>query len=268
MTRALKVLVGAFGFFVAVVALTPQQWSEQLSQWRGAIGSTGLMILCLIGGAALGAVGHRLYSLYFAPGHTDNQDAGVRLISAAEYEAEVRSLIESEHYRVIKIFGYTGETVLADLFRFDDRYRGNLEIRFLHRNWVIEADDEARHNASHPDVRPWKKSDAIRALAAEDWEHPLRRQFRYYGRQPFVKGMILCKPRGQGRIAYVSFFRWVENPDEGGSVFKGTGMSLMALADDSDLGKNFIDNLDSQFEYEWSQGAKLAEVQAFEERSH
>jgi hypothetical protein len=257
-SRALKVIGGLLAALITVLALTPEQWSEHLTQWRVALGGTGLAALCLLGGCALGVVGHRLYAARSA---TPLSSDGIRIISAEDYESEVRDLIKSEVYPVIKVLGYTGETVLTDLFRFDDRYRGNLEVRFLHRNWLVERYDESTHNEKYENLRPWKKSEAIRTLAYEDWEHPLRRQFRYYYRQPIVKGMILCKPRGQGRVAYVSFFQWVERPEEGGSEFKGTGMSLISLTDNTELGKNFIDNLESQFEYEWSRGAKVNEVE-------
>jgi hypothetical protein len=175
----LGIVLGVASMGVAVLALTPQEWSTRLAEWRKELGAEVVLYLVLISGFCLGILVDAL-SRRFSSKRT------VTIISAADYEAKVRTLLDSGKYVVLKNFGYTGKTVWADLLRFEDRYKG-IEIRMLHRNWLEEAIEENRHNESIKPSRRWAKSAEIRSFGNQPWGHALKRAIRYYSHHPTSK---------------------------------------------------------------------------------
>lgn len=237
------IALGLFAILVAVLALTPEEWSTRLEIWRTFLGPKVVLILTLLAGLLSG-----IELTLFIQGRAEKKRP--HLITAALYQDEVRKFIDSGHYRILKVFGYTGETVWADLMRFGDRYR-ELEVRMLHRNWTSEAFDERAYNQDIKQGRLWSKSAEIRRFGMQPWPHALKRFVRYYSHQPILKGIILCKPLGEGRVVFLSCYHWIARPAEGGSPFKGADMQMLMMDDEMPGARRFIDYIESQFDYEW-----------------
>ncbi len=177
-----------------------------------------------------------------------------------------RESIEKGDISLIKVFGYTGEVVLNNLMRYEDRYRGGVELRLLHRNWVREREDEQRHNAmpSASRSRPWRKSEQIRQAAVAPWDHALAREIRYYEHPPVIRGVVLCGA-GDRREAFVTFLNWTPTPEAGGSPHKGAGLSMLHVPGETDGQRNVIRYLESQFDREWAAALTRDEMLALDE---
>jgi hypothetical protein len=159
------------------------------------------------------------------------------------------------------VFGYTSEVVFNDFIQFADRYRPDLDLRILNRDWTVEKKDEARHNigAQRAGVRPWKKSDAIRAFALEPWPHTMRRNIRYYRHQPILKGVLLCGSDNGASVGFVGFVHWQNTQPGGGSQFKSESLTVVHVTSETEEGRLLLGALESQFDYEWLQ-ARTAET--------
>lgn len=239
-----------------VLALTPSQWGDSLKEWFDALSDAWRIVVPF----ALGTfAGFGLHAYVRISSEAD----GLELLNADDYEPKFRERLAAREFSQVKVFGYTGEVFLNDLIEYDDRYNGNLELRILNRSWTSEALEEERHNAAlDPGTRPWKKADAIRRLGEtneNEWSHSLRRTFKYYDHSPCIKGLILCAAGGE-RELFLTFHRWSEKPENGGSPHKGKGMSVLYVCGNNAVQRDFIALVESQFDREWSESASFERV--------
>jgi F0F1-type ATP synthase membrane subunit c/vacuolar-type H+-ATPase subunit K len=240
------------GLLLAVLAVSPGGWGNSLDSWIHVIGDVGIYIVvgvaCLTAGVAVGVFFHRT-----------TKGSGV---SAEGFEAEFHRLIFSEAVRVVKVFGYTQET-MSDYLRFDHRKRA-VTMRVLNRSWLAEKADELDYNHAHAaqGARPWRKSRAIRAGAKRlAPSGPLTREIRYYDGPPIIKAIIFCS--GSSPLeAFVSFYRWEPLPYDGGSPYKGADLSMLHLRSADDHEAAVMSYLESQFDREWELAKSAEKLQA------
>lgn len=236
-------VLAAIGLFLSITSTNPGSLRANIDEYLDPLGgsrSVGLVLLGVVAGAGLG------YLMARGGARRTN------VLTDAEYRAEFRELVSGGEIVEVSIFGYTGETVLADLLAYEDRYR-SLRVRMLHRNWLMEESDEKRHNDRRETSksRPWKKSAAIRRTATEPWEHTMRREIRYYDGPPQIKGVVLSDGRGP-LVAFLSFFKWDATPSEGGSPFKGIPKGIVKLSREEPGEAEVITYAVSQFELMWT----------------
>ncbi len=240
------------GLLLAVLAIPPDQWAASLRTWADQIRPLAPYLLGLVVGSGLTALIFR-----------SRMKKPIKILDVNAYVSMFRRDFDSRQFDLVKIFGYTGEVVGNDLIRYEDKYRTDVEIRLLHRNWLIERSDEDAHNAitAARGVRPWRKWKAIRDVGTQPWLHALRRNIRYYSHQPIVKGALL-RSRDSGRtVAYLGFLQWQQDPTDGGSQFKSVPSPVIRL--DSGSGRDeaeLIERLESQFEYEWRRGSRAEDL--------
>lgn len=191
------------------------------------------------------------------------QDKKLQIIDEVTYKSRFQEYLKSSKYQTVKIFGYTGEVVSNDLITYLDRYRDNVQIYMLHRNPFIEEVDENKHNKAieNMGLRKWDKAEAIKMMALEKWNYALKREIRYYSHQPILKGSIFCDVTGKAYIGFINFQKWVPIPQEGGSQFKSVPSDMLFISGIGDK-KNleFLERINSQFDYEWSYGITQEEM--------
>lgn len=243
------IIISIVGVLVAIFAISPESWRNNLIEWQDILvmfTREAILILCTV------VITIIIYKKFFKS--NISHESNIRIVSEKEYIEEFRELFSSGKYAVVKVFGYTGEVVTNDLFEYKDRYHRGTEIRFLHRNWIVEKSDEEAHNleAKKHDIRPWVKAAAIREMAFRKWDsNPQRRIIRYYSHQPILKGVIFCDEARKPIISFINFQKWVPLPDEGGSVFKSVPSNMFVFEDLKPEHAHFLTRLNSQFEYEW-----------------
>jgi hypothetical protein len=235
-------VVGGIGVILALVALTPREWADRLAAWRFPLSILAALLL-----------GVSVWSWFYRTIRDDH----ALIIDGERYAAIYQELVTSGRFKVIKVFGYTGETVMSDLMRFKHRYESSLEFRFLHRSWIAEARDEQSHNESPMGQgrRRWSKSGAIQSFGIAEWNFPSRRDVRYYGHHPILKGVLFCNDADTAPAkAILTFQYWVPSPPEGGSVFKGADQYAIYLHQRSNATRALLHYLNTQFDYEWYYG--------------
>jgi hypothetical protein len=247
-----KEIIGGGGaiiaIIIAIIAVSPKIWTENFAQWYSLIVEISNYLLLLLVGI--------LVLIIIVILNKKRNNFTLDIISGDEYIDDFHKLLKSANYPIVKIFGYTGEVVNNDLITYLDRYYSGIEIRYLHRNWIIEEQDENAHNRliGHT-KRPWNKSKAIKKTALEDWNFTLTRSIRYYKHQPIIKGVIFCDKHQKPIIAYINFQKWIQFPENGGSVFKSVPSDMVKIDGKiNDKIQELIERIDSQFEYEWCYG--------------
>jgi len=229
-----------------LLAVTPSQLSKNLNDWLGAVGG-----LEVVAGVAAGVfVGLGLAWYY---GLSSANDV---LVDAVTYRKAFQREIATDEFRLVKVFGYTGETVLNDLFNYEDRYKKNLSVRMLERNWVVEMQEEKLHNErpENQSRRPWDKSSAIRESAQKSLTspHEMKPECRYYREAPHIKGVILCSEDHVPQKAFISFFDWEALPKKGGSQFKGLPDAYIELGAEDEQQHELLRAANSQFDLMWT----------------
>lgn len=226
----------------------PEGWAEALDAWAKFARDYWWLVSALALGAGC-ALGLRLRpSRQTASAESHASDP--HLADPEEFRVGLRTAASTGRYDVMRVFGYTAET-LQDYFGYDLRRKAEAPaVRLLLRSWIDEQRDEEEHNHRRPDApRKWNKAAAL-------GEHKglpvgVRGEMRFYsGLHPFVKCAILSG--GEGHIAFLCFYRWVEWPEDGGSQFKATNPSRIVLKGTSAESSELITALISQFEYIWS----------------
>lgn len=172
---------------------------------------------------------------------------------------EVRREIEEKfnNSKKIKIFSYTGETLddyLSYGFVHDNMLNG-LEVQLLCRNRESERIDQEIYNNSNSQVvnrkkRPWNKVDIIQNRATHFRDlcanTRVKLKQKFYDFPPIYQGYIF-----DDKEAYIGEYEWQEDPNEGGSQYKGSGRPLTYYYDETELGKAKIKVLVSRFEHLW-----------------
>lgn len=259
--RAAQVAGGLATIGLAVVAVSPTTWGDTLSEWLAIAGDYWPIVVAVIGGFILGAIAPRLL-------WERDQDSDLVVLDATDSEHLFQERLRAGSFVLLKVFGYTGEVVQTNMLRYEDRYRGEVELQMLHRNWLVEGKEEIEHNAS-PSARasrPWNKSAKIKSTALDAWDHQLNREIRYYSRDPMIRGVVLCGPRLEDREAFVTFLRWNQFPPEGGSPHKGAGLATIYIPGASAGQQSIISYLESQFDREWAKARTAEDLLAEEER--
>ena len=237
------IVLAVVGLFVAVLAVNPKDWRHNIGTWTSDTAHHWLVILLCLGSFCLGGA---VWRKVFPSG----SDASAEVIGAEAFEERFSKSMALDVVRVIKVFGYTQET-MSDYLRFDHRKRP-IEMRVLNRSWLAEEVDEATYNAANAKqgLRMWNKSQAIRSNATRQLPPgALRRVIRYYDRPPCIKAILLC---GDTILeGFVSFYEWQNPPSDGGSPFKGADLSMIHLRQDSQEAADVLHYLDSQFELAW-----------------
>ncbi len=251
-------MLAVIGFTISLLASPPEQWKTSIEGWKKAVGPAGGYVLILIAGLLVG---------FWARTFLKPVDRGVQLLDDKEYRDQFRKCLAEGKFTLVKVFGYTGEVVMTDLIEYNDRYKGDLEVRLLQRDWLIEKHDEEMHNQrpENHELRKWDKSRAIRAMAHQEWPHSMKRIIRYYSHQPILRGAMLSAQDSEESVAFIGLIRWEPAPTRGGSVFKSVpGHVLMVPSSLGRAAKDIIDRLNTQFEYDWRHGSTAAEVTARE----
>lgn len=190
--KVLKRILGVLGtgytaLVVTVLAVRPGEWKDNLNEWGIILG------LPLVFAAGIGSV--LLVQWWnsrreMEPGNAENVNGAVfSLMTQEDYQKEAESLLEADSARkIVKVFGYTGGREVLDILGTNVEDQRNLEVRFLHRNWLVEREDETQHNSTNPDLpRPWHKSNEIQGKLTESLKQRMRRTFMYYRHQPCIK---------------------------------------------------------------------------------
>ncbi len=243
-------ILAVLGILLAIFAIPPESWLYSFGIWSTFMGSTGSYIVTFTVGIVLTIIVSQLIN-------SRRNRSLLRVLSGDEYIKEFQSHLKSGKYPIVKIFGYTGEVVTNDLITYLDRYHSGLEIRMLHRNWIIEREDENAHNKviEHGGFRLWDKSNAIRSLATENWGHSLKREIRYYSHQPILKGAIFCDANDKPVMVFFNFQKWIPLPVEGGSEFKSVPSDMFMIDNNENpTSQDIMERVNSQFEYEWRFG--------------
>jgi len=180
------------------------------------------------------------------------------VLSPDGFKRSFKEVIDTNKYNEVLIFGYTGE-VMSDYLTFEVRSRRHVKFRILNRNWVREAEDEGQYNRDMEqfDRRRWEKAKGIKSRALEPWS---RNSLRYYSDQPFVKAALLLGPPSM-IAGFLSFYRWEETPQEGGSSFKGAGLSTLFIPGETKDEQKILEYLRSQFERIWKNALTADEVE-------
>ncbi len=250
-------LVAIMGVVVALLASSPSAWKASLEGWRKAFWQEfwpiGVYVV-----AAL-AAGYLTGDFFRRRRVRD----GAKLLDDEEYRKQFRECLKERKVIRVKIFGYTGEVVTNDLIEYGDRYRPELEVRLLQRNWIVEQTDEIAHN-QRPEVRglrKWNKSQAIKNMALEAWPYSMKRNIRYYDHHPILKGAILSSSDDEEIVAFIGLLKWDPLPANGGSVFKSVpGHVLMIRSSDGQSARDMIKRIQSQFDYDWLHGLTADEL--------
>lgn len=243
-------ILAVLGILLAIFAIPPESWVSNFGIWGTYIRSTGIYVATFLIGVVFTII------IYQSINSRRNRSL-LRVLSGDEYAKEFQNRLKSGKYPIVKIFGYTGEVVTNDLITYLDRYHSGLEIRLLHRNWIVEREDEDTHNRGIERLgfRLWDKSKAIKNLAVEDWEHPLKREIRYYSHQPILKGAVFCDANDKPLLVFLNFQKWVPLPVEGGSEFKSVPSDMIMLSkNENPVFQDIMERINTQFEYEWSFG--------------
>jgi len=238
-------VIAVVAIIITIIAVSPKTWEDNFTQWYIFIVAISNYLLILLVGILISVI---------IILEKKRRNFILRLISGDEYTDDFKKLLKSGNYPIVKIFGYTGEVVNNDLITYLDRYCSGIEIRYLHRSWIVEEKDEKVHNKmiEHSKIRPWNKSKSIKETAFKDWNSTLKRDIRYYEHQPIIKGAIFCDKYQKPTIAFINFQKWVYNPEDGGSVFKSVPSDMIKI--DSKTNSKFqelTERINSQFEYEW-----------------
>jgi len=255
------VALALIGIILTVIPVPPDQWPKNLSSWAAFL-KLHRQVLWYVIVAGLGILAGRIFA------NTQAEPKPVRLtpvtnVTGALDEPEVRKLLQellrSAQYDTLLVFGYTCETVW-DHIPFELRHTERLRIRVLVRSWIQEAHDEALHNikVAHLDRRPWKKADGIRHRALEPWLYKSACAIRYYSEHPFIKAILIVGPKRTS--AFLSFYRWEEVPEEGGSPFKGDGLSVLYIPGETINEQRVLSYLRSQFEMIWRKSSTVEEL--------
>ncbi|OHE42023.1 MAG: hypothetical protein A2Y16_00090 [Tenericutes bacterium GWF2_57_13] len=201
-----------------------------------------------------------------------NRSSGIEVISEDSYKKIFNDFFVSGKYNKVKVFGYTGEVVNNDLITYADRYIDNIELYMLHRNPIIEQNDELIHNArlANSEIREWDKASSIIKLAKEKWKFQMKREIRYYPHQPIIKGALFCDEVGNPLSAFVNFILWVPVPQDGGSEFKSVPSDMIYIsAVVQKKNRDILDRLNSQFDYEWNRGLTQTQlIELYKETEH
>jgi len=198
------------------------------------------------------------------PSHKLAHSSVAEAISAEEFEERFDRTIALDFIRVIKVFGYTQET-MSDYLRFDHRKRP-IEMRVLNRSWRAEREDENAYNKINQKMglRPWHKSDAIRASSKrQPPPGALRRIVRYYQWPPTIKAILLCTDTTVHE-GFISFYECQEPPPDGGSPFKGADRSMIHLVSATREAADVLHYLETQFEYMWKSSDSAEGVESAE----
>jgi hypothetical protein len=242
--------VTVIAIVIAIIAVPPEIWEENFTKWYSFIVSKSNYLFTLVVGILISVI------IIYARNRKKNNFM-LCIISDDEYKDDFQKLLKSGNFPIVKIFGYTGEVVNNDLITYLDRYHSGIEIRYLHRNWIIEERDENIHNKiiKGTGIRLWNKSEAIKKTAFEGWNYTLIRTIRYYEHQPIIKGVIFCDRNQKPIIAYVNFQKWEPAPANGGSVFKSVPSDMIEINSKTNSKfQELIERINSQFEYEWHYG--------------
>lgn len=191
------------------------------------------------------------------------KNKGIDIITEETYKQLFNDFFKSGKYRLVKIFGYTGEVVSNDLITYADRYIDHIELRLLHRNPFVEASCEKEHNQKirSTGLREWDKSAAILKMAVEKWTFQLKREIRYYSHQPIIKGAIFCDESHEPIIGFLNAIAWVPTPPEGGSQFKSVPSDMIHLtAKRSRQAQDVLQRFNQQFDYEWMHGTTQDQI--------
>jgi hypothetical protein len=237
--EAAAVAAGAIVALAAVLQFSPTDWAEHLKPWVVPLA----LVACALVGLSVGIYWTRRSARGTVPEATSTTCA----ISYDEMKVVFQQLVELGAYDQLRIFGYTQEMVPEFL---SWALRKRLDVFVLNRSWKDEEIEEKAHNAAlaqtRPELRPWRKADNLRALAASSRAFAVR----FYAGRPVIKAMLLS---GEGRRAgFISFYHWKEF--EGGSPYKGGSpwmVSMLYLRGETQDERNVLDYLASQFEVAW-----------------
>ncbi len=198
--------------------------------------------------------------------NTSNDTSEIHIIDEHKYQEAFSRLIKSGNYPFVDFFGYTGQVLSSDLLNYSDRYSLDLTLRILQRNYVIEAEDEKRHNQKIglSGIRPWEKAESIKKMCYEEWPYSMKRIIKYYSHQPMLKGTLFCNANKRAVIGFFNFQKWEEFPLSGGSEFKSVP-SDMIFVDGRSNKKNeiLLERLQSQFEYEWAHAISQSDMKNY-----
>jgi len=246
----MSIALAVIGIAVTIIAVPPQQWPILLDSWVHK--SVFWVVLSALISFGCG------FGIRMRP---HEPALGPSIISAHDFEAIFLRLVETRQYHTILIFGYTGETV-TDFVKFGHLHDDRLRFRILNRNWEVERKEEDEFNKLLDSLgrRPWRKSAPIRSRTLEPWRFKSKREIRMYSERPFVKAVVLV---GDNQVSsFVSFYKWDELPQDGGSPFKGAGLPMLHIPGATVIEHEFISNLVSQFECCWKRSLEPGEIES------
>lgn len=263
------VKIGLVGVGLAILAIVltilpvpPDQWPKSASSWAAFL-RIHRQVLWYIMAAGIGMlVGRGYSSMHRQDNHSPTKfgsEAKLRALAEPKVREALEELLRSGEYDTLIIFGYTCETVW-DYIPFELRHNERLKIRVLVRSWMQESRDEHLYNSrvEHLGRRPWQKSEGIRHRALEPWLYKSTCSIRYYSEHPFVKAILILGPNKMS--GFISFYRWEEIPEEGGSPFKGSGLSELFIPGDTADEHLILSYLRSQFEMIWHSSRPASEL--------
>jgi len=238
------IVLALIGLVIAVLAVNPHDWRHNLASWTSDAVSHWVLILVCVASFFLGiVVSHTVI-------RSSSTASEAEVIGPETFEDRFNRSITHNAVRVVKVFGYTQET-MSDYLRFDHRKRP-IEMRVLNRNWLREQEDERNYNAinSGRGLRGWHKALAIQRNAKrQPPPGALRRLVRYYDGPPSIKAILLC---GDTVLeGFISFYEWQDPPPDGGSPFKGADRSMIHLRSEIREAADILRYLESQFEFAW-----------------
>jgi hypothetical protein len=263
---------------IAILQLSPAEWTKNLGAWVGFLRGINPNILWLTGVALLLVGFYQVYRKRPPERPEQTRTTGTARPAAQSHPVEIirydkdemgkeiREMIEEEGTSVIRVFAYTAET-LRDYLTYADRYR-SLSVRILVRDWTAERTEEEAYNRElarrDASVRPWSKSQKIKGLAQEFSDQmrsrlPYSVQVRFFRGAPVLKGIIVSNPRSGRTVGFLGLYKWEEWPKEGGSRYKGDEGVVLRLCSDDERHRVFLERFVSQFDRIWLGGSKSFE---------
>lgn len=235
------------GVLLALFSASPDEWLANAGEWANVLAPLKKYSWLLVA-FIFGAIANQLIIRFFR-GTGDERTA---VIGESQLSEKIRQIMSNETITEAKIFSYTGET-LGDFISYQERYKKELTLKLLVRNWIDEGLDEAEFNENRllTGRRNWDKSNNIEALSKSRWTYAGKREIRFYQQNhPLLRVIIFNGP--EKRFCYLSLYEFQQSPGGGGSVFKGSNSTGIFLSSHSENEDRLIQRIESQFDFYWN----------------
>lgn len=215
-------------------------------------------------------VNDRFGQFYVLNGVRTTADIQLNDRQSSQLRDWVKTMLSQRKYKSLLYFGYTNER----LHNFISYELSGIDAKILVRNWVVERLSEQKHNRSikrgrggdKTAPRPWFKADMIKATAKaymenETWKKSRNNlETRFYDAPPYFSGVILLNDDLRSASAQIGFFKWVENPEGGGSPYKLEEWPGIILDGSVPEHLMLLDNILSRFRELWDNSHTYEQV--------